>query len=193
MSNAAEKLSMTAAEYLEWERGQTEKHEYHLGEIFAMAGGSLRHNYLAGRVLVLLSTVLQGKPCHAFPSDQKVSVERGQRYVYPDVVVVCGGIRVEPGTTDVLDNPMVVVEVLSSSTEKFDRGDKWAAYQRLESLKDYLLVSQSIAQIEHFQRQSDGAWRYQLVEVGGSIELSNGARLSVAEFYVGAFDVPGDP
>lgn len=193
MSNAAEKLSMTAAEYLEWERGQTEKHEYHLGEIFAMAGGSFRHNYLAGRVLVLLSTVLQGKPCHAFPSDQKVSVEHGRRYVYPDVVVVCGGIRVEPGTTDVLDNPMAIVEVLSSSTEKFDRGDKWQAYQRVDSLKDYLLVEQSAARMEHFQRQADGSWRYMLVETGGSLELSNGARLSVDELYVGAFDMPGDP
>jgi Uma2 family endonuclease len=192
MSTAAEILRMTAAEYLAWEREQSDKHEYHLGEIFAMAGGSHRHNYLSNAIGGELRAALRGKPCHVFSSDQRISAAQGQRYVYADAAVACGGVRTEPGTTDVLANPMIIVEVLSSSTEKFDRGDKWGAYQRLESLTDYLLVAQSTAQIEHFQRQSDGSWRYLLVEAGGSITLTNGARLSVDDIYAGAFELPGD-
>jgi len=191
MSDAAEILRMTAADYLAWEREQTEKHEYHLGEIFAMAGGRPRHNFLSGAILAELRAALRGKPCQVFSSDQQVSAAHGERYVYPDAVVACGGARFEPGT-DVLENPMIVVEVLSPSTEKFDHGDKWRAYQRLESLKDYLLVAQSTARIEHYQRQSDGSWRYLLVEAGGSITLSNDARLSVDDIYAGAFELPGD-
>lgn len=192
MNDVAEKLTMSAAEYLAWEREQPEKHEYHLGEIFAMAGGKPRHNYLALAIGAELRQALRGTPCQPFQSDQKVSVERDKRYVYPDVVVACGGARYESGTTDVLENPMVIVEVLSASTEKFDRGDKWSAYQKIESLKDYLLVSQSAARIEHFQRQSDGSWRYVVAEAGGSITLSNEARFSVDDVYAGAFAVPGD-
>ncbi len=140
-----------------------------------------------------LRTASCGKQSYVFGSNQRVSAGQGEWYVYPDAVVVCGGLRLEAGTTDVLENPMVIVEVLSPSTEKFDRGDKWQAYQRVDSLKDYVLVEQSAPRIEHFQRQSDGSWRYMLVEAGGSIELSNGARLSVDDIYVGAFEVPGDP
>lgn len=192
MSDAAEKLSMTAAEYLSWEREQPEKHEYHLGEIFAMAGGSSRHSFLAQAIGGELRAALRGKPCQVFNSDHQVSADQGKRYVYPDAVAACGGAQFEPGTTGVLANPMVIVEVLSASTEKFDRGDKWGAYQKLESLTDYLLVSQSAVRIEHFQRHADGSWRYSTVEAGGSIMLSNGARLSVDDVFAGAFEVPGD-
>jgi Uma2 family endonuclease len=192
MNDVAEKLTMSAAEYLAWEREQPGKHEYHLGEIFAMAGGKPRHNYLSGRAMVVFSLALMGKPCQAFPSDQSVAIANGERYVYPDLSIVCGGFRLQPGTTDVLENPMIIVEVLSASTEKFDRGDKWGAYQKIESLKDYLLVSQSAARIEHYQRQADGSWRYIVAESGGSITLSNDARMSVDDIYAGAFEVPGD-
>lgn len=192
MSNAAPQLKMTAAEYLSWEREQPEKHEYYFGEIIAFSGLGFRHNYLAGAIGAELGAALRGKSCYVFSPAQRISLARGQCYVYPDASVVCGGVRNEPGTTDVLENPMIVVEVLSASTEKFDRGDKWGAYQRLESLTDYLLVAQSEARIEHFQRQSDGSWRYLLVEAGGSMTLSNGARLSVDDIYIGAFEIPGD-
>jgi Uma2 family endonuclease len=160
--------------------------------IVPWAGRSSRHNFLSGALIGELRIALRGKPCHVFTSDQRVSAAREQRYVFPDAAVVCGGVRLEQGTTDVLANPMIIVEVLSSSTEKFDRGDKWAAYQRLESLQDYLLVAQAEARMEHFQRQSDGSWRYLLVETGGVIVLSNGARLTIDDIYAGAFEVPGD-
>ncbi len=192
MTDTIEKLHMTADEYLAWERGQPEKHEYHRGVIVPWAGRSLRHNCLSAAICGELHLALRGRQCHVLTSAQRISALRHQQYVYPDVVAVCGGVRLEQGTTDVLANPMIIVEVLSASTEKFDRGDKWAAYQRLESLTDYLLVAQAEARIEHFQRQPDGSWRYLPVEAGGVIVLSNGARLTIDDIYAGAFELAGD-
>jgi Uma2 family endonuclease len=189
MGSAAAIQHMSAGEYLAWEREQRDKHEYHLGEVFAIAGGSPRHNFLSGAVLAEFRAVLRGKGCYPLTSDQRIGARQGERYVYADAVVVCGAARMEPGTSDVLVNPSVVVEVLSRSTEAYDRGDKWEAYQRLPSLTDYLLVSQVAAQIEHFQREEGGSWRYRLVEPGGTITLASGATLSVDAIYEGAFDL----
>ncbi len=181
---------LSAAEYLEWERAQVDKHEYHAGEVFAMAGGSPRHNFLSGAMVVQLTTALRGKRCHVLSSDMRIAATPTKRYFYADAVAACGGVQLEPGTSDVLTNPQIVVEVLSPSTEAYDRGDKWEAYQRLPSLMDYLLVSQAAAHIEHFQREADGSWRYRLVEAGQSVTLSNGATLAVDAVYEGAFELP---
>src|ERR1043165_7963115 len=121
---------MSASEYLAWERAQPGKHEYHRCVVFAMAGGSPRHNFLSNAMGAELRAALRGKGCHVLSSDQRISAKQGGRYVYADAVVACGGIQMEPGTTDVLANPKVIVEVLSKSTEAYDRGDKWDAYQR---------------------------------------------------------------
>ena len=155
---------MSAAEYLAWEREQPQKHEFHCGEVFAMAGGSPRHNLLAAAFAAELRAATRAKGCHALSSDQRISASVGERYVYADAVVVCGELRTEPGTIDVLSNPTVIVEVLSASTESFDRGEKWEAYQRLASLTDYLLVSQTAVRVEHYRREADGSWRYRVVE-----------------------------
>lgn len=104
-------------------------------------------------------------------------------------MVVCGGMQTEPGAADVLTNPTVIVEVLPRSTETYDRGDKWEAYQRLPSLTDYLLVAQAQARIEHYRREADGSWRYRVLEVGDTITLANEARLSVDAIYDGAFEL----
>lgn len=192
MGEAATIQPMSAAEYLAWERGQTDRHEYHLGEAFAMAGGSPRHNLLAGAVVAELRAALRGKGCHVLTSDQRISAEPERRYVYADAVAVCGKLEVEAGTTDVLANPRVVVEVLSRSTEAYDRGDKWEAYQRISSVTDYLLVEQGAARIEHYQRETDRTWRYRVLGAGEAVTLSNGATLSVDAIYEGAFDLAGD-
>jgi Uma2 family endonuclease len=189
MAQAAAIRRMTPGEYLAWEREQPDKHEYHLGEVFAMAGGSPRHNFLSGAMVAELRAALRSKGCYPLTSDQRISARQGERYVYADAVVVCGAARMEPGTSDVLANPNVIVEVLSRSSEAYDRGDKWEAYQRLPSLTDYLLVSQATAQIEHYQREEGGSWRYRLVGVGGSIALTGGATLRVDAVYEGAFDL----
>jgi Uma2 family endonuclease len=189
MGTSAAIARMTRAEYLAWERTQPRKHEYHLGEVFAMAGGSPRHNYLANAVGAELRAALRGQHCPVLSSDQRISIQEGERYVYADVVVACGDLRLEPGTNDVLTNPSVVVEVLSPATEAYDRGGKWESYQQLASLTDYLLVSQTSARVEHYQRESDGTWRYREVTAGGSLKLATGASLSVDALYEGAFQL----
>jgi len=189
MGDAAATRKMTVAEYLEWERAQADKHEFHRGEVFAMAGGSPRHNFLSSAIAGELRAALRETPCVVLSSDQRIAARQGERYVYADAVVVCGGVRVEPGTTDVLANPSVVVEVLSPRTETYDRGEQWEEYYRLASLTDYLLVSQVAARIEHFRREGDGSWRYRVAEAGGTITLANGASFAVDAVYERAFDL----
>lgn len=180
---------MTATEYLAWERAQPLKHEYHHGEIFAVSSASLRHNAIAAAVIAELGNALVGKGCRVLTSAQRVAAPRSQRYVYPDATVVCGPPAVQPGELDVLENPSTVVEVLSPSTEAYDRGIKWEGYRRVPSVADYLLFSQDEAKVEHYQRQGDGAWRYQVHEGGGSVRLTNGAELSVDAIYAGVFEL----
>jgi Uma2 family endonuclease len=192
MSSAAPTHRLSVAEYLAWERTQPTKHEYHLGEVFAMAGGSPRHNFLSAAIIVSLHAAMRGKGCQVLSSDQRISAKKDARYVYADAVAACGGVQLEPGTTDVLANPRVIVEVLSRSTADYDRGEKWESYQRLPSLTDYLLVTQKSVQIEHYQRATDGSWRYRLLEAGDTITLANGGVMAIDSIYEGAFDVAAD-
>lgn len=181
---------MSAAEYLAWERGQLEKHEFHRGEVFAMAGGSVRHNFLANAIGAELRAAFRGKKCHVLSPDQKVAIVPGERFVYPDAVVVCDGAETDSLAKDVLANPRILVEVLSPTTESYDRGEKWEAYQRLPSVKDYLLISQASVRVEHYQREADGSWKYRLLEAGGTVTLTNGATIAVDAVYDGAFELP---
>lgn len=191
MADPAAPLRMTAAEYLAWEREQPDKHEFHEGEVFAMAGGSERHNFLAAAAIGELRGALRGSSFRVLSSDQRIAALDGKRYVVPDCVVMCGR-RGPEGDADVVSTPAVVVEVLSTSTERYDRGDKWELYQRLPSLTDYLLIAQRAARVEHYGRHPEGGWRYRTVGAGETIELTNGARISVDAIYEGAFDLPSD-
>jgi Uma2 family endonuclease len=192
MNDAATAQVMSAAEYLEWEREQADKHEFHHGEVFAMAGGSPRHALLTLSIGAELRAATREHGCRALSSDMRIAAEPLKRYVYPDVVLVCGSIQCEPNTNDVLVNPTAVVEVLSPSAEAYDRGPKWEAYQRLPSLTDYLLVSQARVRIEHYRREPDGSWRYLAYEAGDTITLANQAQLAIDAVYEGAFELePG--
>jgi len=192
VSRIAEQSKLTAAEYLAWERAQPVKHEFFDGEVFAMAGGSPRHNALCVNISAALKVALQGRGCVAFSSDQRIGVGPGTRYVYPDVSAVCGRVQLQDGTSDVITNPQIIVEVLSQSTEPYDRGLKWASYRRLPSLTDYVLVSQAEAQIEHYRRDADVRWSFGSFGPGERIELTNGAVLDVDAIFAGVFDLPGD-
>jgi Uma2 family endonuclease len=184
---------MIPAEYLAWEAAQSGKHQYLRGEVFAMAGASPRHNRLSARVLAALEAALRAGPCAPFTSDQKIHIPRTGNFVYPDASVVCGPVQLCPGSSDVIENPRVVVEVLSKGTEQHDRGDKWEDYQSLSTLTDYVLIAQRVARIEHFARETDGVWRYRVAGVGGRLALTVGAEFVVDELYDGTFEFPGDP
>lgn len=159
----------TIDQYLTIERSTEERHEYLDGQIFAMAGESDEHGDISVNLVGTLHSQLKGTPCRAKTKDTKVRsgplLQSGQSsrclFSYPDVVVVCGEAEFQDAETDVLLNPTVIVEVLSPSTEAFDRGEKFTRYQTWNpTLTDYLLVSQDQPQIEHYSRQADGSWRY---------------------------------
>ncbi len=145
------------ADYLALERASPTKHEFFDGEIFDMAGGSIPHSRIGTNVTIALGNLLQGRTCQVFNSDLRVKVPRGL-YTYPDATVVCGELQLEGEQQDILLNPRLIVEVLSPSTEAYDRGAKFAQYRSCPSLSEYVLVSQDHALVEHFARQPSGQW-----------------------------------
>jgi Uma2 family endonuclease len=192
MGRIAERSQLTAAEYLAWEREQPVKHEFFHGEVFATDGGTPRHNALCVSMGAELRAVLRSRGCAVLSSDQRLAFPPQARYVYPDVTVICGPFMFQPGTSDVITNPALLVEVLSSSTEEYDRGLKWTGYQRIASLTDYLLVAQVEARIEHYRRNADGSWTYRVAGPGEQIALTGGGTFAIDAIYAGAFDLPGD-
>jgi Uma2 family endonuclease len=149
---------LTPEEYLALERQAETKSEYWQGETYALAGASTAHTIIGANTLAELVMQLKGRPCTVHTSDLRVKVARAGLYTYPDVTVVCGKAEFDDRSEDTLLNPTVIIEVLSPSTEAYDRGTKFEFYRTLESLTDYLLISQSKPIIEHFARQPDDRW-----------------------------------
>ena len=149
---------MSPQEYLDQERLATTKSEYFNGEVYALAGASPRHTAIAANVIAALHARFKGRPCTVHTGDLRVKVSPTGLYTYPDVVVVCGQPKFDDAQKDTLLNPTLIVEVLSESTEAYDRGRKFDHYRRIESLTDYVLVSQESALIEHRSRQSANKW-----------------------------------
>lgn len=149
---------LTPEQYLEIERGNDFRSEYYDGQMFAMAGGSLRHAFLITRLARILGNALAKGPCEVVTSELLVRSSKTGPFMYPDVVVVCGEPKVADEHQDVLLNPTMVVEVLSKSTQSHDRGQKFLYYRQIESLKEYILVSQAETRVEAFFRQADGEW-----------------------------------
>ena len=149
------KPRFTPQEYLAMERAADYKSEYVSGEIFAMAGTSFKHTIIVANWLRELGGQLRGGPCRAVANDLRVSVQATGAYTYPDVVIVCGQPQFGDEHLDTLLNPTVLMEVLSDSTEAFDRGGKFAHYRRLESLQEYVLITQTLMRAEHFVRDGE--------------------------------------
>lgn len=149
---------MTEAEYLAFERTSEIKHEFFDCEIYAMSGASRSHNLIAGSTYVALYTQLRGQPCEVYPANMKVRTPATRSYFYPDISVVCGDVRLDDG--DILLNPTLIVEILSPSTERNDRGRKFQHYRELESLREYVLIAQDSPHIERFTRQENGLWLF---------------------------------
>jgi Uma2 family endonuclease len=180
---AKERL-LTVEEYLLFEEKSKIRHEYIDGEVFAMAGSKRNHSLIASNIGTELAIQLRIRNCEVHFGDLRVEASE-TTYLYPDVTVVCGDIKLVPNIFDTLKNPTLICEVLSKSTEARDRGDKSSAYRRLESLTDYVLISQNKIQVEHYIRQSDDTWK--LIEHTESnakmfFELIN-CELTLAEIY----------
>ena len=139
-----------------------------------------------------LGVALRGGKCRVLSADQRILAREGEHYVYADASIVCGAIELAQGTTDVLVNPGVVIEVLSKRTEAYDRGLKWESYRELASVTDYLLLSQTAPRIEHYRREASGEWHYRVVPAGGRVTLTNGATISVDAVYSGVFELEGE-
>ena len=174
----------TYEQYLELERDSTTKHEFVDGEIYAMAGGSPRHNALAFKMSVAIAS---GMPagCQGFTSDQKIRVLATGRTTYPDVSMVCGSVALDPADSKrhVITNPILLVEVLSPSTEDVDRITKLRDYRLIPSLREYVLVSQEQPRIEVYRRNDSGTWEYLDVREG-VVKLATGPTLDLSAVYL---------
>jgi Uma2 family endonuclease len=180
------------AEYLERERRSEIRHEYLDGEVSAMAGGSPRHNLIAGNIIGALWSRLRGTGCAPIPSDQRVHVPSTRLYTYPDVTVVCGAPEVHADDRSSIVNPRVIFEVLSRATEAYDRGVKFSRFQRVPSLAEYVLVEQSERRIEHYRRMEGRQWLLTVVEEG-ELELpALACTLLVDDVYASADAYPDD-
>lgn len=184
MSTQAKTL-LTPQEYLEREHKAKFRSEYLAGEVFAMAGASKEHCRLVWNILASLHPQLRGTSCEVGSTDMRVRVAPSGLYTYPDVIVFCGGGRFEEAETDTLLNPTVIFEVLSPSTQDYDRGKKFEMYSQLDSLAEYILVSQDRVCIARHTRQSGGGWVFwESIDLEDSIELvSIHATLKVAHIY----------
>jgi Uma2 family endonuclease len=176
----------TYAEYVAFTETSELKHEYIDGAIVAMSGGTVPHGRLIGRVTALLSRALEGRPCIVLPAEVRVRIRAADRATYPDLFVVCDGVEHDPDDDDAVVNPTLIVEVLSSSTADFDRGDKFAAYRRLRSLREYVLVSQLERRIDVYRR--DGRrWHLDDYRPGEQFQLESlSVTLAVDDVYADA-------
>lgn len=162
MNQAIAEKSMSEQEYLAFEEKSKIRHEYMDGEVFSMAGATRRHNLATTNISRILGNQLEETECEVYTSDFRVKIREGHN-VYPDVVVACDDVLTESSETTLL-NPIVVFEVLSKSTEKRDRGEKAEDYYKLNSLQDYVLVSQYRVRVEHFSRQANNEWTLKIYE-----------------------------
>jgi Uma2 family endonuclease len=172
----------TPTEYLEWEEQQEFRHEYVDGEVYAMTGGTLNHSTIAGNFHNILKNYLRGSGCKVFNSDAKVQVLESSSYLYPDVSATCDDR--DRSATKFISYPCLVVEVLSPTTEAYDRGNKFALYRRSSTLQDYVLVSTNAMRVDLYQRNEQDRWEILSFDVGDVIDLiSVNLSVTVAQIY----------
>ena len=178
----------TYAEYLSYEDASNAKHEYLDGEIYAMAGGSPEHAQLSVAVASSLRAQLEGRPCRVFSSDLRVRVAATGLTTYPDVTVVCGPLRRDEASRETILNPVLVVEVLSEGTERYDRGEKFEHYKKISTLEEFVLMSQKepLVEVWHLNR---GTWSSREARSAGRVALESvGCELVVDELYRDVFE-----
>lgn len=176
---------MTGEDYLAFERAADERHEFRNGEIIGMTGTRRAHNIISTNISGILWNHLKGKACETYAGDMRVYMPLEDLCTYPDVVVVCGKPEFQDEVFDTLLNPIILIEILSDTTEAYDRGDKSLSFRKIASLREYLLVSQDRMQIEKYTGHGDGFWM--LTDASGDdaevVLESIGCTLSLAEIY----------
>jgi len=185
-------MTWTPGEYLAFERAQSDaKHEYLDGRIIpmvetiqGMAGASLAHNRIVSNLVISLGTQMRGRPCDVFSSDMRIHIPITGLYTYPDIAALCDEPRFEDDQLDVLLNPSIIIEVLSPSTEAYDRGAKFDHYRSIETLQAYMLIAQDRAHVEQFERQGSG-WLLTVTKgLEASVRLEAiGCELALADVY----------
>ena len=179
------KTGYTPEEYLTIEREAEFKSEYFDGEMFAMTGASRKHNLISLNVAANLHNRLKNSSCEVYTNDMRVKVSLTGLYTYPDIVIVCDTPEFEDSELDTLINPLVIIEVLSPSTENYDRGRKFQNYRTIPSLAEYIMISQNRYYIEHFTRQSDNTWLFRETgDKAGVIQIASvECELTIEEMY----------
>jgi Uma2 family endonuclease len=187
MSTVPQKRLYKLDEYLDLEKSSPEKHEFYRGEIFLMAGASVKHNRIARNLLAHLTFQLRGKKCEPFGSDLRIAVKNYPLHTYPDISVICGELVMDSTDKQAASNPHTLLEVLSPSTEKYVRGQKFKFYRSLSSLREYILVAQDQPQVERFVLQGSDKWLLHLYEgLDDVVELSDlDCRLTMKDIYEG--------
>ncbi len=184
MSSVAAQTYLTPQEYITAERKATLKSEYLSGEIVAMSGASHEHNLITVNTVNGLYNQLADQGCRVFASDMRVGIGAGDSYFYPDIAVVCDKPRFEDNEFDTLINPIIVIEVLSQSTEASDKGEKFRRYRQLESLQEYVLISQDQVQVERYHRQDKNWTSSEFTSLEDVLPLiSVEAELSLQQIY----------
>ncbi len=184
MSSAVAQTIYSPEEYLYLERKSTFKSEYLSGKILAMSGASRAHNFITLDIATEINIQLRDRDCEVFSGDMRVKERQSDSYFYPDVVIACGESQFEDDTFDTLLNPVVIIEVLSPSTEAYDKGEKFEYYKQITTLQEYILVSQDKVHVEHYQLQ-DMQWglkEFHALQV--TLTLSSiGCKLSLNDVY----------
>lgn len=176
---------LTPEQYLARERAANFKSQFYRGEMFAMAGASREHNLIVGNIVGEIRNSLKSRDCEVYPSDLRVKVSSSGLYTYPDATVVCDDPQFEDDQMDTLTNPTVLFEVLSESTESYDRGNKFSQYRSITSLKEVVLITQDRLSVESFLRQDDGSWLLrETVSLAESADFASiGVSVPMSEIY----------
>ncbi len=184
---------MTPEDYLAFERDMPDRYEYIGGRVYMMTGTSRNHNRIEGNIYTSLRNRFGDRPCEVFVESIRVQVQSAGAYVYPDLIAICGEQKVVDGVLDTLTNPQVIFEVQSPSTKSYDRNGKFDLYRRIDTLQEYLLISQDTPHIAHYVRQANGAWLPRdIVGLDGSLTIAAlDVTLALADVYE-KVEFPGD-
>jgi Uma2 family endonuclease len=186
---AQERLHYSLEEYLVREAASTERHEYVNGEIIPMAGDLPNHNCLCGNLNALLNSLLMDQPYDVFVADQRLWIPKKRIYTYPDIMVVANPLEMQQGRNDTVTNPVAIAEVLSKSTQTYDRGEKFSAYRTIPSLREYILIDQSQICVEQYIKTETNEWRYLVHEAEAksfslaSVPASNPCDIALTRLY----------